>query len=354
MPDVSDKTISFRSQLAGSLSDFLKDEGFECAATYSAITAVVSELSHYKEEGTVLSPKIYFFDDIKQISQLLPGCSFIRIGEGKHSDETALKALKECAPLAKKAWSVFIERKEDVYKYGILSARDFPLSLTIAEVLIEDGDNTVPVVMISKLAETCVEIRGAQGNRRCIHFSTVREESPSPIEAIASLVKGITADVPLDCSREVERFFYVTLSSVFQESHGALAVVLRKRKRTFPKRISDAIKLDQPISVLSQIREYLKSKDQETVAELQRSASLVEGMLQSDGITVFRSDGSILGYRAFLRHSKKNQLQQEHHGGARMRTYGDLKELVDKGEIKGAFIRSQDGYTEYYRRNNNG
>lgn len=353
MPNGSDKTISFRSQLAGDLSDFLKDEGFECAATYSAVTAVVSELSHYKEEGTVLSPEIYLCNDFSQVSQLLPGCSFIRIGEGAQSDETALRALKECAPLAKKAWSIFIERKDDMFKYGIFGARDFPLSLTTAEVLIEEGDNAIPVVMIAKLAETCVEIRGSNRNRRCIHFSTVREDSPSPREAIAGLAKGITADVHLDYEQEVKRFFYVSLSSIFQEPHGALAIVLKKRRRTLPKQISDAIKFGQPVSVLGQIQEYLRSKDHEVLVELQRSASLIEGMLRSDGITVFRSDGSILGYRAFLHHLRERQLGSERHGGTRMRTYKDLKKLVDKGEIEGAFIRSQDGYTEYYRRKNN-
>jgi hypothetical protein len=346
----SDKTISFRSQLAGSLSDFLKDEGFECAATCSAVTVIVSELSHYKEEGRALWPDIYLCNDIRRVSQLLPGCSFIRIGQGTRSDETAIRALRECGPLARKEWSIFIERLDDRFDYGILGTRDFILSLTAAEVLIDGGEQTVPVVLIAKLGETCVEIRGAQGNRLCIHFSSVREDSPSPRQAIAALARGIAADVHPKYQAAVERFFYVTLSSVFQEAHGTLAVVIPKKRRGLPNKISDAIKLAQPVSLVVKIQEYLECKDHESLAELQRVGLLIEGMLESDGITVFRSDGSIMGYRAFLRGPKKMQKYSKHHGGARMRTYQELKQLADRGEIEGAFIHSQDGYTQFYRR----
>jgi len=348
MSDRHDKTISFRSQLSGDISDFLKDEGFECAATYSAMTAIVSDLSHYKEEGTTLSPEIYLCNDIGQVVQLVPGCSFIRIGEGAQNDETALRAMKECAPLAKNAWSIFIERKDKCFRYGVFAARDFPMSVTVSEVLIDSGENTIPAVMVSKVADNCVEARGAKGNRRCIHFSSAREDSPSPREAIAALTKGITIGVCRDYGAQAERFLYLTLLSVFQESHGALVAVLGKRRRVLPKRISDAIRIEQPVDVSAPVRQYLRSKDHEAVAELQRIASLIEGMLQSDGVTVFRADASVLAYRAFLRHwSQKGSAR---HGGARMRTFEGLKELVDRGDMEGAFIRSQDGYTEYYGR----
>jgi hypothetical protein len=344
-----DKTISFRSQLSGDISDFLKDEGFECASTYSAVTAIISDLSHYKEEGTALSPEVYLCDDISQVARLVPGCSFIVIGEGSRNDETVLRALKECAPLAKNQWSIFIERNDKRFRYGVFAARDFPLSVTVSEVLIDSGENTIPAVMMSRVADNCVEARGARGNRRCIHFSSAREDSPSPREAVAALTKGITAGVHRDYEVQVERFLYLTLLSVFQESHGALVVVLGKRRRVLPRDMSDAIRIEKPIDVLSPVREYVRSRDHEAVAELQRIASLIDGMLRSDGITVFRSDASVLAYRAFLRHWNERKAPQRR-GGARMRTFDRLKELVDTGNIEGAFVRSQDGYTQYYGR----
>jgi hypothetical protein len=349
MADARDTTISFRSQLAGNLSDFLRDEGFECAATYSAVTAIVSELSHYKEEGVSLSPDIYLCDDITEVARLVPGCLFIRIGTGKRNDETILGALKECAPLAKKVWSIFVERRNDEFSYGVFAARGFPLSVTIPEVLIDSAGSSISAVLVARLADNCVELRGARGNRRCVHFSSAREDTPSPRDAIMALVKGIMAGDRSGCEQQVGRFLYLTLLNVFQESHGALVAVLGKRHRVLPKRMSDAIRIAEPVSLSAPVRQYLESKGDEAVAELQRTAFLIEGMLQSDGITVFRADGSLLAYRAFFRPSRQIKATRQY-GGARMRTFVGLKELVDRREIEGAFVRSQDGYTQYYGR----
>jgi len=349
----TDKNISFRSQLTGELSDFLQDENFACSETTAVLVALVAALSHYKEEGIVLSPEIYICNDITKVTSLLQGVEFIKIGHGKHNAKIAIKILKECAPLAQNGWSIFIEQLSEEFVYGVFTASNLPLALTPDEVLVGEDDESFPVVIISKLADNCVEVSGARGNRRCIHFSAVREDSPSPKDAIDKLAKSITLHVNNKYRSNTYRFVYKTLSNIFQQPHGALVVVLKRRCRKLPQSISDAVSLAKPILLVNRVSDFLTLKDNEAMIKLQATTSILAGMIHSDGIVVFRSDGAILGYRAFLNNSSHKSIAHENSGGARRRTYEALKKLVDKQNIMGVFFRSQDGYAEYYGRLDN-
>ena len=76
--------------------------------------------------------------------------------------------------------------------------------------------------------------------------------------------------------------------------------------------------------------------------KLSSAASLLEGMLNSDGIILFSNSAKILGFNYFVR--AKPSTQQS--GGARRRAFGTLSANLDKG-ICGAFIQSQDGWSEF-------
>lgn len=66
-------------------------------------------------------------------------------------------------------------------------------------------------------------------------------------------------------------------------------------------------------------------------------------MLGSDGIIVFKDNGSIVAYRTFL---KLPATLTSVTGGARRRTFEALKKLIGK-DIQAAFMASQDGHTEF-------
>ena len=348
MSTPSDRTITFRSELKGALDDFLNDEGFVCSETNSALARVVAELSHYTEEGMPLFPEIYLCGDIETLVSQLPGSRHILIGCGPRTEGTALTGLKKCAYLAQGGWAMYLERRDDGFRYGVFLGSTLPLAMTPFEALVEAEVEMMPVVAVGRLAEKCVELRGCRGNRLCVHFSAAKEQGSSPVAAIGELADAMTQDVESELREPVRRFVYASVSKILQESHGALAAVVSRRRRTFPKEIQDAVLLQEAISLAGPVSAYIAHKDNEAMAALQSLSSLLRGAFDSDGIVVLRSDASLLGYRAFLRLHSCYSDAGGGPGGARLRAYARLKELVDKKRLRGAFFRSQDGSADFY------
>jgi hypothetical protein len=90
--------------------------------------------------------------------------------------------------------------------------------------------------------------------------------------------------------------------------------------------------------------EYRQHKDDEALAKLTSATSLIQGMLGSDGVIVFKDNGSIIAYRAFLK--LPTTLSSPVAGGARRRTFEALKKHVG-GDVEAVFMASQDGLTEF-------
>jgi len=346
MPDPVDKTISFRGQLAGDISDLLQDEGFACAETSRAIVELTARLARYTEEGIEFAPAVYVCTDIAQVAAILPSCEVIEIGRGARQEGTALRGLKECAPLAGSGWNIYIERTADDFRYGVFGVPDLPFAITPVEMLVEEGDTAVTVVVVGQIANNCVEVRGARGNRRCFYFSAVREDHRSPAQAIDSLTHAITAEVKESLREPTLRFVRKVLFACLRSGHGSLVAVLGKRHSSFPATMSDSIKFDKPIELPCLVSECQTHDDANALARLHGVAHLMQGILRSDGISVFRCDGCILGYRAFI-HRGQQHGDGPPQGGARGRAFESLKALLGE-KVVAVFLRSHDGYTEFH------
>ena len=89
------------------------------------------------------------------------------------------------------------------------------------------------------------------------------------------------------------------------------------------------------------VAEYLDHHDDEAVGHLQGVAQLLAGMLRSDGIVLFRSNGSILAYRSFVHLGGAAP-----RGGSRRRAFEALRTMVGH-DLVAALFRSHDGDIEY-------
>jgi hypothetical protein len=350
--DSKNKTFSFRQTLTGELADFLRDEGISCDKTTSAIVVLTAELAHYREEGVELTPTVYICDDIAKIAAILGGAEVVRISKGDRTDDTIRKILKICAPLARGGYAVYVERRDDSFAFGLLRDVNIPLSITPEEALVEMADREVPALILRRIARNCVEVLGCRRTRRCIHFSADREDSPSPLSAIRSLAAAITRDIT-DPSQQAStcRLVVDLVGQILQHSHGALAIVLKK-DTALPEQLRDMVVLDPPISIVERVSAFMSDKAPGTMYSLQGLAHLLEGMFQSDGIVVFRSDGIVVGFRGFHQGGAVPLDVAIHAGGNRRRTYGALSALVGT-TLSAAFFRSQDGHTEAHTDNNN-
>ncbi|MBT6829533.1 MAG: hypothetical protein HOA58_08435 [Rhodospirillaceae bacterium] len=292
--------LSLRVSLKGHLDDLLKDEEMICAHTCSALVAIVAQLSDYVEEGAHLHPEVYVCEDIDLLSSRVQGSEVIRLGSGTKCDSTVLLALKVAAPLATGGWAIFIERAEQKFSYGLIRSAGLPLEITLGETLVDFKDETLFIVVARQVAKSCVEIKGSRGSSTRIYFSAERTDDPLPDDCILNLAKKITQDCPAQQKEDTERFCYRVLLKLLPELHGTLVAVISKRNKKLPMRLKNAVVIEPPIRFSDCVADYKRNKDEESVSKLAALEAILKGMLESDGITVFRSDSTLLGYRAFV------------------------------------------------------
>ena len=340
------RSVSFRSQINGELHDFLEYEGFECASTTSALVALVACLSRYTEEGISLAPIVLMSDDLGAISESVPESRMIQLGSCDRSDEAPKQILKECAPLAAGGWAIFLERDDqDKFRYGVIYTSPEFTKPSKKQSLVEDKSQDCPIVMVRQIAEGCVELAGAKGNQRVLHFSAARAEEKSLDESQISLAKSISKTRLTD---EGTAFFSRFFEDTLPKTHGCLIVVMRNGEQA-PEELQDGKMLDPPIDLIGSIETLREFNDLDAFARLESETKLLQGMLACDGILVFDDAGKILGYRVFLRTQADTGTSVI--GGARRRTFAGLKALVDQEKLSAVFVRSHDGDAEFYEVN---
>jgi hypothetical protein len=341
----NNKPVSIRPILLGESVTFLNQESMDCLVTQDGLVELISQLVYYKEEGKPLYPEIYIFDDLKIIKKLLPASQFCFIGEGEKTKGTMLKALKKCAPLTEGGWSVYILRNQDSFEYGVFKAGTTILSVSISEILIDNGTDTVKAILIHQVADRIIEVKGVKADTLIISFGSQEDAKKSPTENQNSFIETILKDVTDDLKEATRNFFKKLFLEVLQKGHGTLACVIDTKKKELPKKLSDGIVLKSKINIPDIIKEVLDKNDLQANSILEGQFALISGMMQSDGITIFKTNGEVAAYNVFVKHPEK-LLKISTSGGARSRTFLTLCDLIGKG-LTSAYIQSQDGKIEF-------
>lgn len=346
MPDVH--KVSFRGQLKGEVSDFVERVGMACVETTQSLVDLIVELSHYEEEGKILYPKILICDLLPEALALLQGNASLQIGRGPKSPSTAQQALKKCAPLAQEGWSIYIERHPDEFRYGVFREPELPTALDIRNTLASLPSDSIRAILACQISERAVELVGTEDRHMHVHFSAVGVDQPHPSASLAALVAAATRDAPEGVSESLKSYLTSVLGRALLRGHGALLAVIRLGETVPPSLASDGITLTEPIELSRFTEDFLGGQSMEAVLTLTAYGTLLEGMLGSDGITLLRSDGAIMGFNYFIKRvANPNTPASELIGGARRRAYDSLCRAIDNGEVLCAFIRSSNGSSDH-------
>jgi hypothetical protein len=337
--------LSLRATLKGEIDDFLDHEVMQCNKTKDALVELVNEIASYKEEGQLLFPEIYFIDNLQKVFSVLPGIQYVEIGRGPKDSTTAKSALKKCAPLAKYGWAIYIHRKSELFEYGVFRSGTSIISVPVFDTLINYGDAALPVIMLHQTADNVVEVKGVHQSTLIVHFRAERDDVTPQYISLSKFITCIVEAVDPAYRDQAFTFFFAILSDVAKARHGALSAVISSRKKKIPNILSKGIILTKRINIVEMIRELVSKNDVISNIHVQSFGTLIEGMLLSDGITVFSADGCLLGYNVFLDNLdiKSGELIL---GGARRRAFKKLCDFLDK-DIVGLLMISQDGKIEY-------
>ena len=339
--------LSYRHLLTGAVEDFLDEAGMSDPETTEALAEVLVTLSRYREEGVPLFPAVYIGDDLDELLGVLHGRDPIGIGQGPPTPETMRRALKQCAPLGRRGWSIFIVRRPGELRYGVFHGSSFILHETPMEWLRACNVRGRRAIGVVQLAENVLELRSSGGVARYVYLSGARVDMPPPPTTLGELVRTLTRDVEPDVLIDARTFYRRVFVTSLRESHGMLVAVLPAEPRSTTGRLfADGLLLENPIDIVAQIRKYRRAPCEETGNAIQAYADLLQGMMSADGITVLRTDATIAGFNVFIPHRAPTRRNDQPAGGARRRTFDALVGEVGH-ELVGAFYRSQDGFAEW-------
>lgn len=338
------KPISLRPVILGETVTFLQKEGMDCLITQDGLVSLVNQLVNYREEGKDLFPKVYILDDIDLVLQSLPMSQHCFIGEGEKTKDTMLRALKKCAPLTEADWSIYIQRNGDNFSYGVFRAGTSLLSVSIEDFLIINGTEELKAILLHQISDKLIEIKGVQNDPLMISFGGLEETNKSPIENQFEFIKTIVKNVDSSIKEQTSNFFKKVFNEILKVGHGTLACTIKGNKKTIPKRLDDGIVLKEKINIPNIIKELLEKDDLQANSKLNGFFTIIIGMMESDGITVFTDEGEVAAYNVFVKHPD-SIAKTNTSGGARSRTFLTLCKLIGKG-IESAYIQSQDGKIE--------
>lgn len=342
----TEKSISFRSNLESNSLDLIRKVGWNCARTSALIAGMVSQLAAFTEEGVPMSPSVFICSSVSRLVRLAGIGEHIPLSTDVPLESAGAKILKDAAPLCFGHWRIYVERSEDGQKckYGVFCGTSDPSSLTIDEVVLDEYDESFPVIRISQSATNKVEVRSNAGDGIEFRFNNDPDVEEITIhQHIRQLAKAISAKSGKHgdlFSGYIDRI----LSTAIRDSHGTLIAVVPSAGSDLPDAISDLVRLEPPFNLYDRFQRHIdEGKTAASVSRLLAASELVSGFIDSDGITVFNDAGFVLGYRAFIKSEKSDVPIM---GGARSRAFGSMKMLVGES-ITAAFFRSQDGRTDY-------
>lgn len=344
---LSKRTITFRDQISGGLTDLMQDEGFACAHSQRVLSYFSGALINYKEEGVELSPTILFCNDVNAVLSGVPGAVHYRIGSIPLESEGGSRILKDCGVLTGQNWFIYVERHNgDVLNYGVAAYAPLPTAVTLREAICVS--NSAEALILKKNSSNTIGVYGARGSELNLLFSTVRDvPAISPDEHVKLFSEVSSSGLNGgDGFNKFREYFSKLLSRALGASHGSILICMEGNDSVSIDVMRDMVKLHPKLDFFNVFDEYRRSSSAESIVALQSYEDLLIGFLRSDGIVIFTDCGCVVAYRAFYRPSSEVVADSKIPkvvGGARRRAYEGVASLVDSGILKAALFRSQDG-----------
>jgi len=334
-------TYSIRESLQGALHDFVRSSGFENVHLEEMIRELVGMLASYREEGLPLFPEVFLFSSTNGLTALAPSSTQITLGKARLEADSSADILKGCAPLAASGWAIFVVKEENGVRYGLFRASRHALAMGAEESMLGLGRDE-PVIIIRNRGHLTVELRSATGDRFNAVLTTSSAKTSSLEKHVEIFVTAAT-EALMD-GEDFRPYLRRLLTDTLQRCHGTLLGVVEDQQTEIDPTFRDGT-WPSPRIALAELRAAAaKTATADSLADLTAAEVLVQGMINSDGIVLFGSDGSVLAFRVFLKPNDEEATKLPESGGGRRRTY-ELMKLRLGAAFKAVFFRSQDGQT---------
>jgi hypothetical protein len=341
---------TIRESLLGYVAAYFGAGSIHCGLTQQVGSELVARLAAYREEERKLYPQVFLIgpsgDDTLKL--LAPGSKPLFIGivqavDGTGARQVAAEALKKCAGLAIEGWCVYVQRIDRGFEFGLFRGAAESYSAGAEEVL---ADSKLPAALLRHSAENTVELIDGHGNKLEISLTTVPQSAMPMSGHVDDFATVVCSDVPEDRRIQATGYLARILTDCLRGGHGALLASVPSSIELDREKLSDGVLFGEPIPLVQSMISAVQDKTAADATLLRSQESLLRGMIESDGLTVFGTDGSIRAFRIFVQATVNPAVAvQPVSGGARSRAFAVLKGYVGPF-LKAALFRSQDGRME--------
>ncbi|GAB3870522.1 hypothetical protein GCM10028824_19250 [Hymenobacter segetis] len=336
---------SLRKAVQGEIGRFLYNEKFHVHEQIEeALLITIDEISEYYEEGQLLFPEVLVVNNFKLLMQLIPH-EEIKIGKAPIASNNFKLAIKQCAPLCKDGWVMYINLEEDEMIYGLVSAELSSNSLTLLDQLktLSAPEIVYCTAYIRRNTATSVEVQGRKNNI-IVEFSLKQ-----PLETEVNHVNVLANNIAVKSENidQLNMLYHINrlISDAVRSGHGNLIGVIDESTESLTNlrgKIPEGIYLEEPIDICEMIKVLHEEKSSQSDFKLRLYVSAVKSMLNNDGITVFNNKAQLVGYHLLIPsiHGAGDTSANREGAGTRSKAFDTMK---SSGIFISGFFKSQDG-----------
>ncbi|NJL26181.1 MAG: hypothetical protein HC902_14175 [Calothrix sp. SM1_5_4] len=371
----------------------IPDENLDDANSLAdGVLEVADQLKMYQEEGVDLRPEFLIFreSDHGELLNTTEVNHFFEIRpQAERHMRTFHDAVKHCAPLAHGVWAGFIKLRPDSLAYGVLRRRNSVISERVfsGQTHVERASRCPPpYLQVRQMERHLVEVSGP-GDSLEIDFSITKPgvHEQSAYVARRRLLDCLTRNSWNSKKAHVRAVLEEAFDRALSHGHGFLVgvanchptssfefpilderflrnthgLLFQNRMIPIQLKVAELVKwrMKGNPEEIAQVKDFLEAKGQfpenmeafadrlsARYAETEAWSELISSMLMSDGMTLFDTRGSVLGFRLFVRSTETGPAG----GGARLLAFDAMTQLVREGALAGAFYQSQDGRALFY------
>ena len=343
---------SLRTNVLDLIGKFLFDEGFSRNPHLAeGILNLIDSTSAYHEEGEELFPEIFITNSIENVLETLPFSKTIEIADTETAVSEFNQVLKLCAPLSRNGWVIYINVDKTRMTYGLVSTEISELSPAFrlqADGELSENKDQYSIAYLQNVGNKSVLLKGSE--TQALISLSLSGNGNSFGEELSEVCRSISSDIERDYQKVATSYFEKIIGEAAIIGHGNLIGVISdnaKELEALYERHPDGIYLKKPIDMSELLISSEESNSREASTVNRLYSSIVQSMLNHDGLTIFTSSGKLIGYHVFVKSLEEDTTEVV--GGARSRAFEVMK---DSGVFCCCFYKSQDGNEKIWSAHN--
>lgn len=256
-------------------------------------------------------------------------------------------AVKMCAPLAENGWNMYLLLLDESHlQYGIVNVALTQMSVSLFNQVIETPQELAVCAYIRNIGNKVVELNSISNH--CVIALNLNSYETKMEEELEKLANVILKDIAKDFPIKEASITYIKDMFIEALNHGhgnLIAVTDNIEQIKAEEHLRGGIFLSDKIDFIKLLFDNIQQKSDQTATTLNAFTQLAISMLNFDGITIFNSNGCVVGYHFIVDNSAV--VDKTIVGGARTRAF---EALTQTNGIIACLMKSQDGNIKYFEK----